>query len=147
MKKLLVLFVIASSSIFVSCSKDDDNGGGNEEKIVGKWEFSKEGSIVGGTEVLVDYENEAPECGKDFIEFRADNTASQVYYFLDFNDECDSDEETATYSISGQNLNITANGESGIVEILTLNNTTLKIKVTEEFEGETFVFISVLNKI
>lgn len=146
MKKLFVLFVFAASAMFVSCSSDDDNGG-NEEKIIGKWEFTQDGTIVDGQEILVPYENEAPECGKDFVEFRTNNTARQVEFFLDFNEECDSDTVNATYSISGKNITITSGGETGTLEILTLNNTTLKIKSTEEFGGETFIFISVLKKL
>lgn len=146
MKKLFVLFVFAASAMFVSCSSDDDNGG-NEEKIIGKWEFTQEGTIVDGQEILLPYENEAPQCGKDSIEFNTDNSVINVFYFLDFNDECDSETETGIYSISENTLTITTGGESAVVEIITLNNSTLKVQVTEEFEGETFVFITVLEKV
>tara|TARA_R110002072_G_scaffold117281_3_gene248167 strand:- start:387 stop:827 length:441 start_codon:yes stop_codon:yes gene_type:complete len=146
MKKLFVLFVFAASAMFVSCSSDDDNGG-NEEKIIGKWEFTQEGTIVDGQEVLLPYENDAPECGKDFIDFKADNTVQSVIFFLDFNEECDSETDTGTYSVSGKNITLTTGGETVVAEIVTLNNTTLKVKVTEEFGGETFIFISVLKKV
>ncbi|PKP25121.1 MAG: hypothetical protein CVU03_09415 [Bacteroidetes bacterium HGW-Bacteroidetes-2] len=146
MKKLFVLFVFAASAMFVSCSSDDDNGG-NEEKIIGKWEFTQEGTIVNGQEILLPYENEAPECGIDSVEFNTNNSFISFIYFLDFNDECDSDVETGTYLISENNLIITADGETTVLEIITLNNSTLKVQVTEEFEGKTFVFITVLEKV
>ncbi|WP_339837586.1 hypothetical protein, partial [uncultured Flavobacterium sp.] len=51
-KQVVLLFLVATVTL-VSCNKDDDK----EASIEGKWEYSKEGTIVNGTESLSDYQH------------------------------------------------------------------------------------------
>lgn len=145
MKKLFVLFVFAASAIFVSCSSDDDNAS-NESLIIGKWEFSQAGSVLNGQEILLPYDHEAPECGKDFLEFRANGIGLETYFYYDDNEDCTQDTEGFIYSIAGNDITLLIDGIATLFEITTLNNNTLKLKGLE-IEGDTFVPIVVLNRI
>lgn len=131
MKKITILFVsvLSLGLALTSCSKDDDSssdGGSTTAAIEGKWAFSKEGAIVSGNEVLVDY---AHECStkKDYVELVAGGTVNDVYYPSD----CVADVTTGTWTKSGNNVTITAGGFTQTAEIVILNATTLKVKYTE----------------
>ena len=117
MKKLSVLFVavLALGMSFVSCDKDDDNAG-----IEGKWYFSKIATTV-GTVVTpeIDFDHSC-NTKKDFIEFKTGGVAIGGYY----DSECVLDQNTLTWSKSGNTLVI----DNENVEILTLTNSTLKLK-------------------
>ena len=128
MKKIL-LFVSFLAIGLTSCSKDDDSssdGGSTPAAIEGKWAFYKEGAIVSGNEVLVDY---AHECAtkKDYVELVAGGTVNDVYYPSD----CVADVTTGTWTKSGNNVTITAGGITQTAEIVILDATTLKVKYTE----------------
>lgn len=146
MKKIITILTIVTLVVFTSCSSDDDNGG-NQASIVGAWEYSQEGTIIGGQEVLEPYDHGAPECGNDFIEFNANGTAIETYFFSNMDSICETETFTFSYEVNGQQITIDIDDEIINAEILTLNNTTLKIRTTEEFGGETFVYIVVLTRI
>ncbi|MGF1556352.1 lipocalin family protein [Paucihalobacter sp.] len=146
MKKIFILLPIVTLIIFTSCSSDDDNGG-NQASIIGAWEYSQEGTIIGGQEVLEPYDHEAPECGNDFIEFSANGTAVETYFFLNMDSQCETEAFTFSYEVNGQQITINDDDEVITAEILTLSNTTLKVRTTEEFGGETFVYIVLLTRI
>src|SRR5690606_29843143 len=128
-----------------SCSKDDDNGSGNNTGIIGTWELSKSGGIYEGQEILFDYEHEAPQCGKDHFIISGNSNGKAVYFYLDFDDECEKEEESFNWNLNGDQLTISEGGEQYTFTVMTLNSTTLKISETyydEDFEEE-FTFIVV----
>ncbi|CAM4265709.1 putative periplasmic lipoprotein [Flavobacterium terrigena] len=121
MKKYLLLFVAAL--IFVSCGSDDEPVVA-EASIIGSWEYYKEGTIVGGTETLANYENSC-STKKDYVEFLQNGEYDDVYY----DSNCDESIDYGDWTKSGNMLtNVT---EDTTVEILVLTNTTLKIKYVD----------------
>jgi hypothetical protein len=117
MKKYLLLF--AATLLFSSCGDSDDSN--NSDSIVGAWEYSKEGTIVNGIESLENYENICPT-KKDYIQFFQNGEYDDVYY----EDTCEESIDYGSWTKSGNILTNTTENES--VEILTLTNTTLKVK-------------------
>lgn len=129
MKKYLLLFV--SALIFTSCSDNDDAT--DSSSIVGAWEYFKEGTIVSGTETLIDYENLCSS-KKDYVEFLQNGEYDDVYY----DENCDESVDYGDWTISGNMLtNVT---EDSTVEILILTDTTLKIKY-EDTDGSVYTTI------
>lgn len=143
MKKLVVLFVsVFSLSLGVVSCSDDDNGGGS---IVGKWEYSKDGISANGQEILLDYEHNAIECGKDFIEFLENDTYRDGYFF-DGVDGCETSVDNGTYTKSGKNITITVDGDTFEGQIISVSGSTLKVKYPETFEGQTINYVVVYTK-
>ena len=133
MKKRILLFVsiVSLSLTFNSCSKDDDSSSETSGTIIGEWEFLKEGTIVSGTEFLSVYEHTSG-CNKNYIEFKSNGIAEDYYYekpagsCVEFVDE-------ATWTKDGNALSLNyGGGDFFDSEIMILNNTTLKIKFTDD---------------
>lgn len=136
MKKITILFVsvLSLGLALTSCSKDDDSSSSSSATgVEGKWKYVKEGAIVSGQEVLMDYVNDAPQCGSDYIEILANGTAKDVYFYTDGG--CTSDIATGTWSKSGNTMTVSFEGVTESAEILTLNSTTLKVKYTDSDTG------------
>jgi hypothetical protein len=136
MSKLSVLFVaaLALGMSFVSCDKDDDK----DAAIEGKWYFSKFAYTIGTTAIPeIDYPN-ACSSKKDFIELKTGAVSIIGLY----NSECVLGQDTSTWSKSGNTLVL--DGES--VEILSLTNTTIKVKSSYTEEGETVSEVTTLTR-
>lgn len=147
MKKTLLLFVsvLFVSAGFVACSSDDNKGGSDSHSlIVGKWEFYKETEYVNG-ELEYDeaYDHSCPS-EKDYVEFGTAGEFIQVNY----NETCQVESESATYSLSGDHILINSEDEedSAILKIITLNSSKLIVESEEEWEGITYKFIIELRK-
>jgi hypothetical protein len=127
MSKLSVLFVaaLALGMSFVSCDKDDDK----DAAIEGKWYFSKIAYTI-GTDAIpeIDYPN-ACSSKKDFIELKTGAVSIDGSY----DDNCVLDQSTSTWSKSGNTLVL--DGEN--FEILSLTDTTIKLKQSYTEAGET----------
>lgn len=134
-KNFVVLFVVATMVLF-SCDKKDDDAA----SIVGKWQYAKEGTIVNGSEVLVDY-NHTPGCSKDYIEVIDGGVLKDVYYDSNGAGGCDETIDTAAWTRNGNTLTVTAFGESSTVEISELTQTTLKVKYTDPSDGTMYVTV------
>jgi hypothetical protein len=136
MSKLSVLFVaaLALGMSFVSCDKDDDK----DAAIEGKWYFSKIAYTI-GTDATpeTDYQNDC-STKKDFIELKTGGVSIEGFH----NSECVLDQDTSTWSKSGNTLVL--DGES--VEILSLTNTTIKVKSSYTEEGETVSVVTTLTR-
>lgn len=145
MKKLFTLLTLVTLTFLTSCSSDDDNG--NTSNIVGTWEYFQVGTVINGQELLTPYDHETPECGNDFIEFRANNTGIDSYFFLNDQSVCETDSITFSYTLNGLEITVNDDGDTVTAEILTLNDSTLKIQTVEEFEGETFIDVVVFKRI
>lgn len=121
MKKLKLSGLLLASALLFSCSSDDDNNA--SASIVGKWAFID--TVVNGVSEPYD-DHEA--CGKDYVEFKADNT----YISVDVWDCEEYPDDYSTYSVNG-NM-ITINNETS--EIIQLTNTHLSIKAMEDYDND-----------
>lgn len=142
MKKLVILFlsVLSSGLLLTSCSDDDGDGA----SIEGKWEFYEEGTSFMGAELLEPYEH-TPGCEKDFIELFSGGNYQDVIHYND-GEGCLEDSSTGTWSRSGNTVTITSGGEANTVTILTLNDTTLKVSITEDIGGVPVTAIVVFRR-
>lgn len=132
-KTILMLFMFTASVMsFVSCSSDDSDSS-SSSNIVGKWQHEKAGGILGGEEILLPYEHDCPT-KKDYIEFLSNGTGRSYYY--DQNCQLEEGGEGGTWDKSGNILTLSGEDGTNEFEILTLNNTTLKIK---ELNGQGFI--------
>jgi hypothetical protein len=124
MKKLTIFaFFVA---ILSSCNNDDTTTTVTENPtIVGKWEFSKEGTLSSnGQEVMENYINEC-STKKDYIQFLESGVYNDYFYGTNSAELVD----TGNWSKSGNMLtNVT---ENETVEIIELTATSLKIKAVD----------------
>ncbi|MBN4070778.1 lipocalin family protein [Olleya sp. AH-315-F22] len=121
-KKALALSLMII--IAFGCSNSDDSNGSdsvsqdNLAKIIGLWKFTS--STTNGVIDVIDDPCE--------LLFNLDFTANQVSIQEYSGEGCSTQQSTSdSYSISGNTLNI----GGFVVEITTLNNTTLKVQYTE----------------
>ena len=138
MKKLVLFAAILALGV-TSCSKDDDDN--KQAELVGKWEYAQEGSYIMGQEFLTAYQH-AAGCTKDFMVL----TASTVVEHNFDGPQCTEDIYTDTYTRNGNTLTLMIDGEAQLAEIVQLDNSTLKIKTTETFEGQTIGFVTVYTR-
>lgn len=138
MKTIKNVLVIAFISIFTfSCNSDDDSSGGttaeNKAKIIGAWRYAS--STTNGVADPIE------DCAlMDTVTF----TSSQVTFAYFEGIDCeDTGSETTNYTISGNNITISFDGESFTSEIVTLNDTTLTIKDTEDDEVYTETYTKI----
>ena len=127
MKNLALLFVAALAIGTTSCNKDDDSSSASLE---GKWEYSREGGIIQGQEVLTNYVHETG-CAKDFAQISSTSIVDHEFSGSD----CLEETYTLNYTRNGNTITITEGGEVFTATILQLDNTTLKIKGEEITEG------------
>jgi len=121
MIKNTLIFSLLASFVLFSCSSDDDNGA--KASIVGKWAFVN--TVVNGVPIPYD---DHEDCGKDYIELKADGT----YVSIDVWDCEEYVDDSGTYTYEGNT--ITIDGQS--TEVIKLTNSELSIKGTEDFDGD-----------
>ncbi|MGX7666092.1 hypothetical protein [Flavobacterium pedocola] len=75
MKKIILSLVIAPilGLLFFSCSSDDGGNSLTSGNLAGKWNFSRQGQIVDGKEVMMAYEGNEVGCPKDYIHIKSNN--------------------------------------------------------------------------
>lgn len=78
--KRLLLFVSVLTLGLTSCSSDDDSS--SSASIEGTWEWSKEGTIVNGHEVLYDYDHECAN-NKDYVQILSGGVVKEFWYDTD----------------------------------------------------------------
>ncbi|WP_222940965.1 lipocalin family protein [Flavobacterium macrobrachii] len=123
---LFVLMVGIFSLITISCS-DDDNDGETLAPITGKWNISKVGTIVNGSEVLIDAPQNQEGCDKDFIQLKTDNTLEEGDYDSAI-DPCALFTNQGIYSRSHNNLTRVVDGVTKTQDIVNLTLSELKLK-------------------
>lgn len=125
--KAISLATILFSLFLTSCDKDEVNSETPSEvpTLTGKWQFEKEGTISNNVETLVTYQH-SPGCGKDFYEFKANNTGGTTFYELN----CALDYDAFTFTNNGTTISITDAFETYGLQILSLTTTELKVKET-----------------
>tara|TARA_R110000751_G_scaffold72902_1_gene147610 strand:- start:19 stop:435 length:417 start_codon:yes stop_codon:yes gene_type:complete len=127
MKTIKNVFIIAFISIATfACNSDDDSSGDttgdNQAKIIGSWRYTS-GTTNGAADTLDDCE----------LMDTATFTASQVTFGYFEGIDCeDTGSETINYTISGNNISLILDGETYTSEIVTLNNTTLTLKDSDD---------------
>ena len=142
MKKLTKLFLILTIGLLVSCSSDDSSDSNSfKADIVGTWELFS--ATINGFESI-----ESTDC-LDRVAFTATTVQSIEYYDYEDGNGCilDYTSDVGSYSISGNMLTGTVDGETITFEIIELNATRLKIKGTYTEDGVTFTFIETFNKL
>ena len=138
MKKLAIVFVALAASL-TSCSKDDDASGA---ELQGKWEYTQEGSIINGQEVLTNYAHEE-SCPKDFVQINANTFIDHGFEGAD----CTESTETNTYTRNGDNISITYDGIAFTGQIVQLTNSTLKItRNVDAIEGQSFKLVTIFTR-
>ena len=126
MKKLILLVaVFVSFASLTSCNNDDDNNDSNGV-LEGTWEYSKEGTSIGGQESLDDYQHQAG-CTKDYSVFTATTITDHTFSGA----TCQDDVFSIPYTRTGNTITISIGGQTLSAEIKTLNSTTLKIYYTD----------------
>ncbi len=138
MKKLALLFVSVLTIGLTSCSSDDKV---TEASFEGKWEYSQQGTVIAGQEVLTVYPH-TQGCPKDYLQINA--TTSVDHKFT--TDECLEDTTTRTYTRNGNTISTTAAGQTITGEIVNLTETTLKLKSSQTVQGQTLSYIVVYTR-
>lgn len=139
MKKVFFYSLFASfiGLSFMSCSSDDGGTGGSNSEIVGKW---KKIGITDDEGSDIAYHYHECETLNDFIQFSENGTVKDVEYYGD----CQTtEEESGTYSVNGNILNVQGSNPDGamISGKLTITNLTANsLKVKSEEIGLVIVY-------
>lgn len=143
MKKLSVLFlsVMALGLSVASCSSSDDDNSGS---IEGKWTPVKMGSIINGTEVLVNIPNEG-KCDNDIVEYTSDGKFTDLEYEFT-NNKCTPSTDKGTWTLKDKTLTTTYDGDTEVntVEVLELTKSTLKVKYSEKIDASNSLILITL---
>ncbi len=130
MTKNIFIFSLLASFVLFSCSGDDDSG--TQASIVGKWAYVD--TVVNG--VSYPYDDHEP-CGKDYIEFKSDNTFISVDIW-----DCEVDiDDQGNYTF--ENNTLTINGEA--VTVSELTQAKLSLTGTEDYDGDGSLDDIILN--
>jgi hypothetical protein len=123
----LLLALILSIGLFSTSCSNDDNEGETLIPLEGKWDLSKTGTVINGTEQLVDAPQNANNCRKDYIELKVDNTINVGDYDSAVT-ACALTVQSGIYSRSHNNITTVVNGVTKTQDIVNLTLTELKVK-------------------
>lgn len=112
---------LLASALLSSCSKDKEE----INELIGKW-YPTNTKVNGYTIPYGDHET----CGKDYLEFKKDNTFKLVDVY-----QCKEDAVVGTYTISGNNLTLTS-GPVSTSGTYTVSGSLLSITSTYDFNGD-----------
>ena len=127
MKKVTLLSSLFMFCLFISCSSDDDGNNNNEESldsIVGLWGLTHESN-----DSNLDNLYEVSECVQNTTyEFKTDNTAVFIEYYLFNGDTCTpSDTHNVTWENIGNNayrfVSVDDGNDSEVGEVIFEGNT------------------------
>ncbi|MBA4153513.1 lipocalin family protein [Flavobacterium sp.] len=130
MKKLLLLLSFVAVSL-TSCSNDDDSSSSvavNETNLMKKWYYVSY-EVAGQT---IPYDN--LECGRDYIQFKANDVVED--YYVNSCDPLDADTDLGTWSLSGNTVSATFFGTTVTGTVSSLTATTLQITDTFDFDDD-----------
>lgn len=148
MKKLSFLsFIMVITISLLSCESDSGDTNNNDNLlIVGKWIPTKIGTILdNGHEQLSEIPN-AGKCESDLVEYSSDRSFSHLLYEFQ-NNKCISNTNKGTWLLKDKMLTAIQNGEDpNLLEVLELNESTLKLKQTLQTGSGLLVFISVYKR-
>jgi hypothetical protein len=123
----LLLALILSIGLFTTSCSDDDNEGETLVPLTGKWDLSKTGTVINGTETLTDAPENQSGCSKDYLELKLDNTVNVGDYSSAVS-ACALTVQSGIYSRSHNNLTTVINGVTKTQDILNLTLKELKVK-------------------
>jgi len=121
----LLLALILSIGLFTTSCSNDDNEGETLVPLEGKWDLSKKGLVVNGTEQLTDAPENQSGCNKDYLELKLDNTAHVGDYATT---SCALTVQSGIYSRSHNNITTVINGVTKTQDIVNLTLKELKVK-------------------
>ena len=124
-RSIILAFALSMGLFFTSCS--DDNEGETIAPLVGKWDISKVGTTVGGSETLIDAPQNEAGCNRDFIDLKLDNTIVEGDYDSTIS-PCAITTDEGIYSRSHNNLTRVVNGITTTQDIVNLTLSELKLK-------------------
>lgn len=125
-RSLLLALTLCLGLFATSCSSDDNEG----ETLIpleGKWDLSKTGVVVNGTEQLTDPVENQSGCSKDYIELKLDNTINVGDYSSAVS-ACALTVQSGIYSRSHNNITTVINGVSKTQDIVNLTLKELKVR-------------------
>jgi hypothetical protein len=140
LKTITLMGVISTAVVLHSCKKDDDK---KEEtpatSIEGTWKATAQTLTVSfnGQDSTMDMFADAEPCEKDdLLRFNADKTVTN----LPGATKCDPNEPASSsggsWAMSSDNKKLTLDdGGAVVADVVTLNASTLKIKITDEDNG------------
>jgi len=140
MKRIARLFVsvLTLGLLLTSCNEDDSVGQLPKASLSGKWKYYKQGAVVGGVEVLSEYDGNEPGCPKDYIQFNENGAYGDAHY--DSSDiPCEQIMEFATWDGTGNTIVIDYGASSETLEILALTEYKLKVRHTDDGTIQVFV--------
>ena len=126
-RSMVAALLIGSLGLFGTSCSDDDNDGESLAPLVGKWNISKVGTLVGGTETLIDAPQNQSGCDKDFMQLKSDNTVEEGNYDSTI-DPCALFTDEGIYSRSHNNLTRVVDGITTTQDIMNLTLNELKLK-------------------
>lgn len=145
-KKLALLFV-SVGLLLSSCSSNDNDENSSETKasIIGKWELTKHGNILNGSELLLTISPDGG-CSNDQIEFLENGNYKELQYEY-ANSKCKEYNNDGTWSKSDNILKTKdiLNNEF-TYEILKLNETTLRLKITKGNDNSIYALTEFTRK-
>lgn len=135
----LVVLVLAFMMTFISsCSSDDDDAlNPATASIEGKWNFNKIAEEIDGVKYPEENYNDDNGCPKDFVELKSGGDFVEGYYY---GLECTLETSLGAWSKNGAIVTVTLDGESISYEIISVTNSTLKIKYSETVDGISYVY-------
>tara|TARA_R110002050_G_scaffold300018_1_gene467344 strand:- start:20612 stop:21031 length:420 start_codon:yes stop_codon:yes gene_type:complete len=138
MKILKISLILTIISCFTfSCSSDDSpSTEENAAKLIGTWKLTSE--TEDGASIQLD------TCELLYtIIISSTQITSKDYY----GDNCEiEDSYSITYSLKGNTITTTEDGETYNSTIITLNSTTLSIESSYEEDGETYTYTETYTK-
>ena len=141
MKKLLY-FSIASTILFSCNSNEDEEAMSNLDPIIGTWQLTSE--TENGKEISTECQR------KTTIAFLENGTTSEVYYYENGNNACESDTDSAKWeNVGNSTYRITYGGDEGETNKVSFsnNNTVFTFSFTEEHNGTTYIYTAIYKKI
>lgn len=139
MKKLALLFISVLTLATTSCGDDNEI---TAAELVGKWEYSQQGTVIAGQEVLTVYNHEAG-CTKDFIQISSTTIVDHTFT----TSECLENTTTRAYTRSGNTVSSTIQGQTVNAEIINLTATSLKLKTTQVVQGQNLSYVIVYTRV
>lgn len=140
MKRFLLIFTLIISGCLVSCSSDDDDGPVAKDKIIGKWQISKE--YFAGIEIPL------TECDLQMtIEFFENETYIEKDFELDEDDACVAfPAVNGTWEYLGDSMYFLSDIGIESIEVQFSGNTMTAI-ISETIEGVTIEARIVFTKV
>ncbi|WP_286969658.1 lipocalin family protein [Flavobacterium sp. UBA4854] len=145
MKKLAILFI--SAGLLLSCSSNDNDEKSSDKtlSLTGKWELTKRGNILNGSELLLTITPEGG-CNNDQIEFLESGDYKELQYEYT-NSKCKEYNNDGTWSQSNNILKTKDILNNEITyEILRLDGTTLRLKITKGNDNAVYALTEYTRK-